>query len=290
MPNLTRILLGSGFYPANAPASAASAHARMAGGLRLIRHDEPEFDYHVSETYPKMPDHPLYSRARKFMAVLHHEGDKHAKAYRVLWTIQQPGGNQRTLQKAYALKHCTTRDNVKTIAPGKKRLISPFFNYSTADYNFRADRVFAPGSMEEGILSRFPYLDAELVSVSVDAAIYDGGTIAGTDQFDLRNQYLAIRAAEHDEGVSVWRKLEKMKAALGQGKNIDRSQVATFLDAHIQYRYPAQDNSANALYAHARGVEASLLKGLLQTRGIDEFEADVRRRLRYLRDNLIPVA
>ena len=198
MPNLTRILLGSGFYPANA---AASAHARMAGGLRLIRHDEPEFDYHVSDTYPKMAGHPLYPRARKFMAVLHHEGDKHAKAYRVLWTIQQPGGNPRLLQAVFVQKHCMMRSGVKTVAPGKKRLISPFFNYSTEDYNFRPDRVFAPGSVEETILSRFPFLDAEVDSISVDAVIYSGGTIAGPDQFDFRNRYLASRAAEHDEGV-----------------------------------------------------------------------------------------
>lgn len=53
---------------------------RMSGGLRLITSDEPEFDYHVSSTYPQVAGHRLYPRARNFMAVLSHEGSRQVKA------------------------------------------------------------------------------------------------------------------------------------------------------------------------------------------------------------------
>lgn len=183
--------------------NATNRPRQMAGGLRLIAHNEPGFEDHVSSTYPQIANHELYPKARKFMAVLSHEGSRQAKAYHVLWTIQQSPNRQRTMQAVYIQKHCMLRSAVLNVRPGKKRLVSMFFNYSTSDYNFR------PDSATLRIPLNFPFLDAEVISVSVNAVIYSDRTIAGPDKYDLRTRYQAVRAAEHNEGYSLSWKLDK---------------------------------------------------------------------------------
>lgn len=263
---------------------------RMSGGLRLITSDEPEFDYHVSSTYPQVADHRLYPRARNFMAVLSHEGSRQVKAYRVLWTIQQSPNRQRIMQSVFIRKHCMLREAVKVVKPGKKRLMSPFFNYSTSDYNFDPHRVFKPDGPEERILSRFPFLDAQVVSVSIDAVIYSDHTIAGPDKYDLRIRYLATRAAEHNEGSSLSWKLDMIKAALGPGESLDPAKIVSILDYDIQFGMAlSAGTDKKSIIRFARSQEAALMKGLLSSRGLDAFEKNVARRMKYPAERLTAV-
>jgi hypothetical protein len=257
---------------------------RMAGGLRLIAHDEPEFDDHVSSTYPNIANHEIYPRAKRFMAVLGHEGTRQAKAYRILWTIRQSPNRLRTLQAVFIQKHCMLHSAVKIVKPSNKRLISMFFNYSTADYEFQ------PGSANMEMFSRFPFLDSELISVSVDAAIYSDRTIAGADQYDLRSRYLATRAAEHNEGYSLWWKMEKMKAALGPGESIDPAKIASILDYDIQYgNASSRSGDAKAIHRFARSQEAALMKGLLTSGGLAKLGTNVARRLKFPKEVLTSI-
>ena len=291
MPDLARIIYGPGFKALDTSASNAAPLSRLAGGLRLIRHHEPEFDDHVFSTYPKIAGHQLYPRAKKFMAVLSHEGSTQAKAYRVLWTVQQSPDRQRIMQCVFIRKHCMLRSALKVVAPGKKRLVSPFFNYSTADYDFLPDSVFNTNGSEERLLSRFPFLDAEVVSVSVDAVIYSDRTISGPDRYDLLSRYLAVRAAEHNEGYSLAWKLEKMKAALGPGESLDPAKIASILDYDFQYGMASsQSDNPMAIHRFARSQEAALLKGLLQSRGLAALEAHIARRLSYPHEKLTQAA
>lgn len=280
LPALTRI--GSVFEAISAQGSSSSS-MQLAGDLRLVSHDDPEFENHVSSAYPKIANHELYPKVKKFMAVLSHEGTRQAKAYRVLWTIQQSANRQRTMQSVFIKKHCMLRNAVKVVGPGKKRLVSMFFNYSTADYNFDA------GNATLRIPPNFPFLDSEVVSVSIDAVIYSDHTIAGPDKYDLRSHYLLTRDAEHDEGYSLSWKLEKMKAALGPGESIDPSKIVSILDYDIQYGATAHGNDAKSIYRFARSQEAALMKGLLVSRGLAALEANVARRVAYSWEKLASI-
>jgi hypothetical protein len=259
------------------PRDPSNPSTQMAGGLRLITPDDQEFEDHVSGTYPLIANSELYPQARKFMAVLHHSGARQAKAYRVLWTIQQSPNRQRTMMAQYIRKHCMLRSAVLNVKPGSRRLISPFFNYSTYDYNAQ------PGRATLRVPPHFPFLDAEVVSVSVDAVIYSDGTVAGPDQYDLRSRYLAIRAAEHDEGYSLSWKMDKMKAALGPGESLDPAAIVGILDGDFQYGLAAQGADPKAMYTLARSQEAALMKGILTSRGLGALEANLAHRLKFYR-------
>lgn len=256
---------------------------QMAGGLRLIASDEPEFYDHVSSTYPQIANHEHFPKARKFMAVLSHEGSRQAKAYRVLWTIQQSPNRQRTMQAVYIQKHCMLRSGVLNVRPEKKRLVSMFFNYSTSDYNFR------PENATLRVPPNFPFLDAELISVSIDAVIYTDRTIAGPDKYDLRTRYLATRAAEHNEGYSLSWKLEKMKAALGPNESIDPGKIASILDYDIPYGASRPGTDGAAILRLARSQEAAIMKGLLTSRGLDALVKNVARRVKFPADRLTAI-
>lgn len=263
--------------------NATNRPRQMAGGLRLIAHNEPGFEDHVSSTYPQIANHELYPKARKFMAVLSHEGSRQAKAYHVLWTIQQSPNRQRTMQAVYIQKHCMLRSAVLNVRPGKKRLVSMFFNYSTSDYNFR------PDSATLRIPLNFPFLDAEVISVSVDAVIYSDRTIAGPDKYDLRTRYQAVRAAEHNEGYSLSWKLDKMKAALGPGESLDPAKIASILDYDIQYGMARQGPDPRSILPVARSQEAAIMKGLLTSRGLARLEANIARRLKFPAERLTAI-
>jgi hypothetical protein len=262
---------------------ATSPPRQMAGGLRLIAYDESGFEDHVSSTYPLIANHELYPKARKFMAVLSHEGSRQAKAYRILWTIQQSPNRQRTMQAVYIQKHCMLRSAVLNVRPGKKRLVSMFFNYSTSDYNFR------PESATLRVPPNFPFLDAELISVSIDAVIYSDRTIAGPDQYDLKTRYFNTRAAEHNEGYSLSWKLEKMKATLGPNETIDPNQIASILDYDVQYGTSRPGTDAAAMLRLARSQEAAIMKGLLTSRGLEALEKNVARRVKFPADRLTSI-
>jgi hypothetical protein len=264
-------------------ADATDPPRLMAGGLRLIACDESGFEDHVSSTYPLIANHELYPKARKFMAVLGHEGSRQAKAYRILWTIQQSPNRQRTMQAVYIQKHCMLRSAVLNARPGKKRLVSMFFNYSTSDYNFR------PEGATLRVPPNFPFLDAEVISVSIDAVVYSDRTIAGPDKYDLRTRYIDIRAAEHNEGYRLRWKMDKMKAGLGPGESLDPGQIGSILDADVQYGLAYRGTVSQMMYRRARSQEAAIMKGLLTSRGLDALEKNVARRVKFPADRLTSV-
>lgn len=267
----------------------AGTSLQLAGGLRLIPPGDPEFEDHVSSTYPQIAGHELYPRARNFMAVLSHGGTATAKAYRVLWVVQQSPYRQRTMQSVYLRMHCMQRENVRVVKPGEKRLVSPFFNYSTGDYDFHPDRVFNSQGMEVHELKAFPLLDSEVTSVSIDAVIYSGHTIAGSDKYNLRSWYLAIRAAEHDQGYRLFWKMEKMKEALGPGDSLDPAKIASILDGDVQYNSHFQGMDATAIYRHTRAQEAAIMKNILTSRGLAVFEANVAHRVKFPGEKLTAI-
>jgi len=273
----TPMRIGTIFETLSAPQESINPPTQMAGGLSLITPDDQEFEDHVSSTYPLIANSELYPQARKFMAVLRHDGTVDAKAYRVLWTIQQSPSRQRTMMALYIRKHCMLRNAVLNVKPASRRLISPFFNYSAYDYNAQ------PGKATLRIPPHFPFLDAELVSVSIDAVIYSDGTIAGPDKYDLRSRYIATRVAEHNEGYSLAWKMDKMKATLGPGESLDPNKIASILDGDFQYGLAAQGADPKAMYTLARSQEAALMKGILTSRGLSALEANVAHRVKFYR-------
>lgn len=266
------------------PQVSSSTPTQMAGGLRLINSDDQEFEDHVSGTYPLIANSELYPQARKFMAVLRHDGSADAKAYRVLWTIQESPTQQRFLTALYIRKHCMLRRAVLNIKPGSKRLVSMFFNYSTSDYAFRPEHAGLR------IPPSFPFMDRDVISVGIDAVIYSNGTIAGPDAFDLRSRYLATGAAEHNEGYSLYWKMEKMRAGLGPGESLDPGQIATILEGDFQYGAVAQGGDPKAIHRRARGQEAALMKGILSSRGLGALEANVAHRVKFYRHENLKAA
>jgi hypothetical protein len=81
----------------------------------------------------------------------------------------------------------------QTIAPGKSRLVSPFFNVSDVQYNEYRD----PERLSARTPARVPWIDGAVQSVEVDAVIHDDSSTAGRDMFHLRESYVAARHAEH---------------------------------------------------------------------------------------------
>lgn len=276
---LARRSLLFGLFPATAP-DATNLSPQMAGGLRLIGPYDAEFEDHVSSAYPQIANSDMYSQARNFMAVLSHEGTASAKAYRVLWTIQQSPNRQRTMMAQYVQKHCMLRNAIRNVNPAQKRLVSPFFNYSTTDYGFRTE------SATLRVPPHFPFLDAAVVSVSIDAVIYSDNSIAGPDKYDLRTRYLATRAAEHNEGYSLSWKLAKMKAALGPGESIDPQRISEILDYDLQYGLHSQGTDWKSICTFARSQEAAIMKGTLTARGLAALEANVAHRVKYAGEQL----
>lgn len=158
------------------------------GGVRLIAHNEPEFDNRIAEHYPLIANAERYQRASKFLAILQHDGAATAKAYCVPWNLQQSAGRQRTMRALYVHKHAMARNAERVIEPGTERLISPFFNLSRSDYRFHSENATLR------IPSHFPFLDAEVLSVSLDAVIHStdpaSAWIFGPDVYDLRSKYM----------------------------------------------------------------------------------------------------
>jgi hypothetical protein len=269
------------------PGPSDSPHS-VAGGVRLIAHDDPEFEAHVSGNYPRIANSELYPKAKKFMAVLRHDGTVTAKAYCVLWTIQQSPNRQRTMRAMYIHKHSMPKAGERKIEPGTARLISPFFNHSAADFKAH------PESAELRIPGHFPFLDAEVLSISIDAVIYGSdpanATIAGPDAYDLRSQYLATRYAEHDEAVSVRRNLYRLSqtddplqaAALP-------AQIDEVLKKHIEIGAPRQGLKLEDRYIRARAQEAAILRGALSAWGLDALKKEAHRRSLFPCDQVQPV-
>lgn len=238
--------------------------------MRMIAHDHDLFEPLIAANYPGVLDAKLYHKMKPFMAIIKHEGASKAKSYAVQWSIREKGSGQpRRLLAHFLMKHSTPPRFAKTIEPGAVRLISPFFNCSPDEFSRWKQHVHStvPGG--------FPYMEAEISSVDLDVAIYANGTTEGPDRNRFLNRYLAARNAEHDEGVSVARRLRA-----GAGSN----ELEDLFLKHLQKGLAAQGVSPQALYDRARGQEAAILHNLLANRGLETLKQNVARRVRYPRD------
>ncbi len=255
----------------------------VPGGVRLIAHDDAEFESRVTSGYPQIANSELYTRAKKFMAFLRHDGTATAKAYCVLWTIQQSLTRQRTMSAMYIHKHSMPKMGERKMEPGTERLISPFFNLSAADYNSN------PKTAALRIPGHFPFLDADVVSVSIDAMIYGSdpmnATIAGPDAYDLRSQYLATRYAEHDEGVSVLSALQQINVGDPlQAATATQEKIQQLMQKHIDVGASWQGSTLRDRYIRSRAQEAAIMAAVLSAGGLTALKAEARRRSFFPRD------
>jgi hypothetical protein len=222
------------------------------------------------------------------MAVLRHDGSTTAKAYCVLWTIQQGTNRQRTLRAIYMHKHSMLKKGERKMEPGTERLVSPFFNHSASDHNAH------PETAAMTIPRNFPFLDSEVLSVSIDAIIYGSdpanATIAGPDAFDLQSEYLAVRYAEHDEGVSVRRNLKNLSNGVDpvQAAAALPAQIDEILKNHIDVGAPWQGLKLEDRYMRARAQEAAIMRGTLSAWGLDALKKEAHRRTLFPRDSVTP--
>jgi len=271
---------------ASSPAGTSNLPKAVKGGVRLIAHDDDEFEPHVSSVYPQIANAELYPQAKKFMAVLRHDGTSLAKSYSVLWVLQQGPGRQRTMRAMYIHKHAMLKVGVRKLQPGSARLVSPFFNYSESDYSAH------PATASLTIPRNFPFLDAELVSVSIDAVIYADGTVAGPDAHDLRSEHLATRYAEHDGGLSVLahlRKFEKAATDPLQAMATVPAQIDDLLKKQIEIGAPRQGLKLGDRYLRARAQESAIMQGVLSSGGLVALKQDAARRIRFSKDQLTSV-
>lgn len=206
------------------------------------------------------------------MAFLRHDGINTAKGYAVVWLIQQGTAPPLSIRAHYIHKHYIPgKTGVRTLEPGSERLISPFFNISAADYKAHHATSRIPPN--------FPFLDAHVVSASIDAVIFDDGSLYGQDDYDLRARYIATRNAEHDEAVLFLRELKE------QASVPDSLTVDSILEKHFKAGIVAagtkSSNWRKQFYSRALGQEAAIMRSILSTRGLTSLQADARRRTGY---------
>lgn len=168
--------------------------------------------------------------------------------------------------------------------PGTERLVSPFFNFSRSDYGFR------PEAATLRVPIHFPFLDAEVTSVAIDAVIHStdpaSAWIFGPDVYDLRSQYLATRYAEHDQGVSVLQHLHRLGTTGGLSVAALSTAIDSVLQMHIQIGAPKQGLAMLDRYIRARAQEAAIVRGVLLTGGLEALKADALRRGQFPRDHV----
>jgi len=190
--------------------------------MRLIAHDDNEFETTLNEKFPGVLSHELYPRLKPYIALLHNQTSVAAKAYSIEWNFTDTAdGNKRQQLAFIILKHRTSKALSPIIKPGDLRLISPYFHTSPAGYA-------AKGRTLNAFIPRDVSLpDADAVSVAIDCVIYAHGTFTGPDNHELRKHYIAIRNAEHDEAYSVSLRLK----ALSDLGTVDLDKI----DSLLQY-------------------------------------------------------
>jgi hypothetical protein len=261
--------------------SLADAQPGVAGGVRLISPDVAEFDGRISSRFAQLVDWEGYPQFKKFMAFIQHDGTVKAKAYCVVWVFQLGDGRQRSIRAHYIHKHLMPKISVRTLESGSERLISPFFNISATDFKAH------PNHAAIKIPPNFPFQDAEVLSVSIDAVIYSDGSVAGQDKYDLRTRYIGTRNAEHDEAFLLLRELSKPTSTP------DSLHADSILEKHFQAGIDAvrtySQDWKKQFYVRALGQEAAIMRNVLSTRGLNALKANALRRIRFPQTIVSPV-
>jgi hypothetical protein len=246
-----------------------SAQTPSSQQLTLIKPGDGDFEPTLTANFPGIEDLNGYSAIQPFLALLRNDTLHFASAYLVEWDTSFSDGQLRKLGISFIQKDSKASDNI-AFAPGKLRLVSPAFNVSPEEYMGMKQFL---GSLISTMGSRAPFSSANVVSINatVDATIYENGTLIGPDRNHLLIKFQAIEKAEHDEAASVMTLLSS---------NAENAAIVAELTTDVQAGHVSTARGdSSSLYAFYRGREAQALLNLYQHRGVTGM-ADLKARAR----------
>ena len=245
--------------------------------LVVHRHTDADFQTKVSSGFPSLTRWSQYQRLAPLIVTLSNVSLKSTGTYCVLWQLTDAAGLTHFMHCTHIRKHYNLPGTLRTLQPNDVRLVSPFFNFSSAEY------PSDPEQLTPRIPAQVPWLDAVTVTAQVDAIIAEDNTFEGQDLFQLRRQYALRRNAEHDAGVSL-------RLFLRKNPNATAQDIDAALSSLAAQSIVSSGTAANNIYEHGRAQEAQNLRGTLRWHGVAGVIQEAAKRARYNPDRIVGAA
>ncbi len=269
------VLLSIGLFSLN-----AQAQTRAIPQPTLIRPGDQEFEVLLHDKFPGIQRLETYRAVRPFLVFLRNNTPHQARAYTIEWEVRAPNGMITRLHTYYIQKHFLPVTERMPLVPGELRLISPLFNLSPSGYDLNRDNIF---KIFETFAPYPPYssVDIESIVSTVDGVIYEDGTFAGADHFQLLTRYQCIRSAERDEGAAVVKLMESTLSADDVISQLKKDAEEGMTANRVKGDY-------QSMYTLYKSKEAQNLLGRYERGGERALRERAFTMARYPRENVIP--
>lgn len=250
------------------PAIMKSAASGADHDLKLIPGSQPDFSAALTSLYHGLHDDAVFQKISPLAAIITHPGGTSVRAFTVCWALSTANESYQTslfchsgpLSRRRGRKGRTVATAQREILrPGESLLVTPFFAWSPQYYQKNSNpdwkQLLNEGGAGTFLLSQLQ--NSADVKIWLDATIFSDRTVLGPDAEQSAERLRVRRHAEHDEAVSLLRKLHA-----GASTN----DLENILVAHGT-TLRAGGSGPKAWYWQARRHHAQVLLKLLNQRG-----------------------
>jgi hypothetical protein len=244
----------------DAPQPGGKLHydAKRGEPLTLIDGSDPKFMAELDANFPGVVNMASIETALPYMVILRNDTAKTVRAYEIRWEDAQAGLDESAPIEVLKTTAVTTPLELrwpagnkledKSIRPGEERLVTPWSNVRRDELSFfdpSFGQSLRPAAMRQGLKAH------------VDCVVYGDGSFNGPNQSRLLLTYFITRDAQHDEALTILRRLR-----LNPADPALKQQLARRTDIGGSPSFSG--NRAMAVYKHARAVAAQEFAQILQ--------------------------
>ncbi len=270
------------------PKSAANAFQQADRKLSLTSGADPGFSAELDSLFPGLSADPVFQKIKPLAILVTHHAGPSVRALTALWTITLPAGTYQTSLFCYS--HAGMRSQkrpAKTLASGQRevlkanqsRLVTPFFTWSPRQYakNPSPDWNSLLDQSDVG-----PFLASQLdtateVTAELDGVVFSDRKLLGPDTQNLTKRLTVRRNAEHDEALSI---LKKVKAGASA------QDIENVLIAHATAMRASTVADIKGVYLQARRHHAQILLKIFENKTLAGFTKVLHKMTKLHKTNI----
>lgn len=258
---LAWVILSLGAGAARSQRQAPSGTGTQS--ILLLHPADPSYNQALDGNFAGIRGVEGFSQIEPLLAIIENESAKPVMGYEIDWSVEKAGSTTQ-LASLTVLQQPTAQSplvgQTVELKPGEKQLVSPFFNWSSEQF---------PAMLQQGVVkllfqtsltnSLITQVQAsQMVKVSLDGAIFNDGSFAGTDRMRFLEQFQAEQQAEKDEADWV----------MGQvSHGADQLTLGSALQQQIVKLRPSPNDTQPSLYDAALRSQASRFYEELRDKG-----------------------
>jgi len=243
-------------------------------GMIVAKLSDTDLAQVLDASYPRLRNDPHLEPFVPLMVYVRNESQLNVLAYTIAFTVVPLHGQTEVMH--VTLQHkADLPGRISDVTPvlerHESRVVGPWFNWGTVKWKDNPDTSTFAGLARFRFVSAVP--NARNVEVSLDAVVFDDGSIVGPDVYDLRDQFESLRNGERAEGVHVAQMLAQGQTANG---------VADYLKAQISLgRDAIGKTDKESLERTARAARAGDFERILRERGPEALKLAANRLASY---------